>query len=129
MSDERHDRGKALLEQINSEGALRLEEDLREIAPDMADYVYAFAYGDIYSRPGLDLRMRELITVAALTALGNAPAQLASHVEGALNAGCSREEVREAIIQIAVYAGFPAALNGLYTARDVFRRLDQKSKL
>ena len=129
MSDERHDRGKALLEQINSEGALRLQDNLREIAPDMADYVYAFAYGDIYSRPGLDLRMRELITVAALTALGNAPAQLASHVEGAMNAGCTREEIREAIIQMAVYAGFPAALNGLYAARDVFQRRDKEGKL
>jgi 4-carboxymuconolactone decarboxylase len=86
----------------------------------MADYVFEFAYGDIYSRPGLDLKSREMVTVAALTALGNATPQLKSHINGALNAGCTREEIIEVIMQMAVYAGFPAALNGLYSAKEVF---------
>jgi 4-carboxymuconolactone decarboxylase len=125
MSDDRYERGRELLDRINQENAARLEENLRDVAPDMARYVFEFAYGDIYSRPGLDVRSRELATVAALTALGNAPLQLKSHINGALNAGWSREEIVEAIMQMAVYAGFPAALNGLYAAKEVFAEHDE----
>lgn len=125
MSDERYERGMKLLDQINPQNAARLEENLRDIAPDMAGYVFEFAYGDIYSRPGLDIKARELATVAALTALGNAPLQLKSHINGALNAGWSREEIVEAIMQMAVYAGFPAALNGLYMAKEAFKERDE----
>jgi 4-carboxymuconolactone decarboxylase len=123
MCDNRYERGRALLDRINPENARRLEENLENIAPDMARYVCEFAYGDIYSRPGLDVKSRELATVAALTALGNAPLQLKSHIEAALNAGWSRQEIVEAIMQMAVYAGFPAALNGLYAAKEVFTEI------
>ncbi len=125
MSDERYERGKELLDRINPENAARLAENLHDVAPDMTRYVFEFAYGDIYSRPGLDVKSRELATVAALTALGNAPLQLKSHINGALNAGWSREEIAEAIIQMAVYAGFPAALNGLYAAKEAFKERDE----
>jgi 4-carboxymuconolactone decarboxylase len=121
MKSERYERGKGLLDRVNPEGAAKLMENLKEVAPDMADYVFEFAYGDIYSRPGLDLRSREMVTVAALVALGNATPQLKSHINGALNAGCTREEIVEIIMQMAVYAGFPAALNGLYAAKEVFK--------
>jgi 4-carboxymuconolactone decarboxylase len=120
MKSDRYERGKSLLDRVNPEGAARLVENLKEVAPDMAEYVFEFAYGDIYSRPGLDLKSREMVTVAALTALGNATPQLKSHIIGALNAGCTREEIIEIIMQMAVYAGFPAALNGLYAAKEVF---------
>lgn len=126
MSDKRYERGKELLEKINPEGAARLMESLSAIAPDMTDYVFEFAYGEIYSRPGLDVKAREIATVAALTALGNATPQLKSHVDGALNAGCTRQEIIEIMIQMAVYAGFPAALNGIYAAKDVFAERDAK---
>jgi len=63
---------------------------------------------------------RELATVAALTALGHCQPQLAVHIHGALNVGCTPEQVVEVIIQMAVYAGFPAALNGMTTAKTVF---------
>ena len=74
----------------------------------------------VVSRPALDLRSRELATVAALTALGNARPQLEAHIGGALNAGCTPREVLEVILQMAVYAGFPASLNGVAAARTVF---------
>jgi 4-carboxymuconolactone decarboxylase len=93
---------------------------LADIAPDFARYVVEFPFGDIYTRPGLDLRTRELATVAALTAMGTAPGQLGIHIHGALNVGCSRTEILEAIIQMVVFAGFPAVLNGLAVAREVF---------
>ena len=93
---------------------------MRDIAPDFANYVVEFAFGDIYARPGLDLKSRQIATVAALTALGTAGPQLRTHISGALKVGCSREEIVEVIMQMAVYAGFPAALNGLAAAREVF---------
>jgi 4-carboxymuconolactone decarboxylase len=127
FSYKRYERGKALLDRINPDNARRLEENLEKIAPDMSRFVCEFAYGDVYSRPGLDVKSRELATVAALTALGNAPLQLKSHIDGALNAGWSRQEIVEAIMQMAVYAGFPAALNGLYAAKEVFKERDEKS--
>ena len=73
------------------------------------------------SRPGLDKPTRQMATIAALTALGTATAQLKVHIHGALNVGCTPREITEVILQMAVYAGFPAAINGLVAARDVFR--------
>jgi 4-carboxymuconolactone decarboxylase len=93
---------------------------LADIAPDFARYLIEFPFGDIYSRPGLDLRSREIAVVAALTALGNATPQLKVHLQAALNVGVTREEIVEVLMQMAVYAGFPAALNGLAAAREVF---------
>jgi 4-carboxymuconolactone decarboxylase len=101
MSDERYERGRALLDRINPENARRLEENLKDITPDMARFVCEFAYGDVYSRPGLDIKSRELATVAALTAPCIVPLQLESHIEAALNANWSRGENVEAIIQMA----------------------------
>jgi 4-carboxymuconolactone decarboxylase len=94
---------------------------LADIAPDFARYLIEFPFGDIYSRDGLSLRDREIATIAALVALGNAAPQLKVHVEAGLNVGLSRDEIVEIIMQMAVYAGFPAALNGLFAAKDVFR--------
>ena len=65
--------------------------------------------------------------MAALTAMGNATPQLKVHIQGALNVGATRTEVVEVIMQMAVYAGFPAALNGLFAAREVFAADDEKS--
>ena len=102
------------------ETGLEVVESLRNIAPDFSRYLVEFPFGDIYARPGLDLKNREIATVAALTALGNAGPQLRVHIAAALHVGCTREEIVEVIMQMAVYAGFPAALNGLFAARDVF---------
>lgn len=95
---------------------------LADIALDFATYLLEFPFGDIYSRPGLDLRAREIATIAALTAMGNAVPQLKVHIEAGLNVGLSREEITEIIMQMAVYAGFPAALNGLFAAKEVFSK-------
>ncbi len=65
-------------------------------------------------------KAREIATVAALTAHGHGSPQLRVHIHGALNVGCSRQEIVEIMIQMAVYAGFPAALNGLFAAKEVF---------
>jgi 4-carboxymuconolactone decarboxylase len=76
--------------------------------------------GDIMSRPGLGLRERELATIAALCTLGNATSQLEVHIRAGLNCGLTREEIVEVLMQKSVYAGFPAALNGLFAAKRAF---------
>ncbi len=93
---------------------------LRDIAPDLATMTIGFVYGDIYSRPALDLRQRQLITMAALASMGGLEPQLRFHVAGALNVGCTPAEIVEVMTHLVVYAGFPAALNGVHVAKDVF---------
>ena len=117
---ERYRRGWDKLKEIDGQAGEMVIESLRDIAPDFARLLIEFPFGDIYSRPGLDLRTRELAVVAALTAMGNAAPQLRVHLHGARNVGCSEQEIVEVIMQMAVYAGFPAALNGLFAAREVF---------
>ena len=126
MDNDHYERGMKKLKEIDGEAGEKVIESLKDIAPDLALYTIEFPFGDIYSRPGLDLKSREIAVVAALTALGNAYPQLKVHIHGALNVGCSREEVVEIIIQMAVYAGFPAALNGMNAAKEVFKERDEK---
>ena len=124
---ERYKRGWEKLKEIDAEAGDRVIESLKDIAPDFARLLIEFPFGDIYSRPGLDLKSREIAVVAALTALGNAAPQLKAHIHNALNVGCTETEVVEIIMQMAVYAGFPAALNGLYAAKDVFTERREKN--
>jgi 4-carboxymuconolactone decarboxylase len=117
---ERYVRGAMQLAAVDGEAGLQVVESLSESFPDFATYVVEFPFGDIYSRPGLGLRERELAVVSALCALGNAAPQLRVHVHAALHVGCTPAEIVEVVMQMAVYAGFPAALNGLTVVREVF---------
>lgn len=101
---------------------------LADIAPDFARYLIEFPFGDIYTRPGLSLRDREIATIAALGTLGTATPQLKVHIHAGLNVGLTRDEITETLMQMAVYAGFPAALNGLFAARDVFASRDETAR-
>ncbi len=120
MNEDRYKRGLKKLKEIDGMAGERVIESLKDIAPDLGRYTIEFPFGDIYSRPGLDIKSREIATVAALTALANARPQLKVHINAALNVGCTRREIVEVIIQMAVYAGFPAALNGMSAAKEVF---------
>jgi 4-carboxymuconolactone decarboxylase len=117
--ESRYERGIARLSEIDRSQVERILASLQDIAPDFARYLVEFAFGDIYARQGLDLRSRQIATIAALTALAALP-QLKVHIHGALEVGCSREEIVEVIMQMAVYAGFPSALNALAVAKEVF---------
>ncbi len=123
----RYSRGLEKLREIDGMAGERVVASLADIAPDFAKYLIEFPFGDIYSRPQLDLKTREIGVVAALTALGNATPQLKVHIHGALNVGCTREEVVEIIMQMSIYAGFPAALNGLFAAKEVFAEHDRQA--
>src|SRR5437867_4460063 len=127
MQSERFKRGWDKLREMDSEQGERVIAGLSDYVQDFATYLLEFPFGDVYSRPGLDLRSRELATVAALTVMANAAPQLKVHIHGAMNVGASRQEILEVIIQMAVYAGFPAALNGLFAARDVFQERENDS--
>jgi 4-carboxymuconolactone decarboxylase len=105
---------------VDGHAGERVVESLADICPDLGKYIVEYGFGDIYSRPGLSLQQRELATVAALTALGTATPQLKVHIAAALNVGLSRTEIVETILQMSVYAGFPAALNGMFAAKEVF---------
>lgn len=117
---ERYARGRAVLDRLADNGTSGLEASLAQVAPDMAGLLVAFAFGDVVSRPGLDLASREVCTVAALASLGNAQPQLRFHIGAALNAGLSPLEVVEIFHVLTLFSGFPAALNGLFAAREVF---------
>jgi 4-carboxymuconolactone decarboxylase len=119
-TESRFERGSRALAQIDGEAGEKVVASLAGIAPDFARYLVEFPFGDIYSRPGLDLRAREIATIAALTAMGNAAPQLKVHIQAGLNVGLGRQEIVEIIMQMAVYAGFPAALNGLFAAKEAF---------
>ncbi|MGY9003244.1 MAG: carboxymuconolactone decarboxylase family protein [Rhodospirillales bacterium] len=125
MSDERYQRGRDKLHEFLPDGPDLLEEAPGQVAPDLIRHAYEFAYSDVYCRPGLDPNIRQVATIAALTALGNVPSQLGNHIKAGLNTGLSREEIIEVIMQMAVYAGFPAALNAAQIAKEVFQELDE----
>lgn len=123
MESERCKKGKEKLAAMGHNSPI--VNVLRECAPDLEKYIYEFAFGDIHSRPGLTMKHREIAIIASLTTLGYAKPELESHINMALNIGCSREEIIEVIMQMSVYAGFPAAVNGIHVAREVFGKHDK----
>ncbi len=119
MKGKRFERGYSALRMLDSEGAERTIQGLRDIAPEMADFLVEFAYGDVFSRPALDPRSREIATIAALAALGNAAPQLKWHIGAALNIGMTPQQIIDIMYVSTVYHGFPAGLNGIAAVREV----------
>ncbi|GKT04113.1 carboxymuconolactone decarboxylase family protein [Furfurilactobacillus entadae] len=120
----RLERGQKRLQEVDANAATSVMTALADIAPDVATYIEEFAFGDIYSRPGLSLKQRELITITSLLTQGDTAAQLRVHINGCLNVGLSRQEVVEAIIQCLPYVGFPKVLNALTVTKQVFNERD-----
>lgn len=126
MADEINDnstlaRGRALVDKVNPGMEEVLEEKYGEYVPEIGKSVVDFAYGQQYSRPGLDLKSRYIATIAALTALGGQTSpQLKVNIQGALKAGLSKQEIGEIIWQMSLYGGFPSAINALNSALEVF---------
>jgi 4-carboxymuconolactone decarboxylase len=123
---ERTERGGKLLQQmLGPERAEQIRKVWQNICPDFEKYVIEFLAGEIWSRPGLDLRTRSLVTIAALAATGR-PLGLELNIRMALNNGATRQEVVETLLQMAPYAGFPACWEGLTLAAKVFAEADGK---
>ncbi len=121
--NERYDRGWAALIALAPQKARAVQESLADIAPDMARFVIEFGYGDIFTRPALSPALRQTATIAALTALGNAAPQLRFHIEAGLAAKLTPNEIIEILYVTTVFAGFPAGLNALAAAKEVFATL------
>jgi 4-carboxymuconolactone decarboxylase len=128
MPDDRTARGAKTLAAIHAEwGMPRVLSQLDDIAPDFKDMVRDFAFGEVYSRPGLDLKSRQLATVAVLAALQHSPLELKAHLHGALKLGWTKEELVEVLMQIVLYAGFPAAIHALLAAKEVFAEYEARA--
>jgi 4-carboxymuconolactone decarboxylase len=123
LSQERIKKGyEQFIQMLGEARAAEVRSQWHQISPDFENFVLGILAGEVWTRPGLDPRTRSLTTIAGLTALGR-PRALALNIEMALRNGASQEEIRETILQMAFYAGFPAAWEGLQTADEVFRRV------
>lgn len=122
MEASRFEKGSEALAAIDGKGGQAVIDSLQDIAPDLGRWIVEFAFGDIYTRKGLDLQQRELVTIGSLVTQGDTAPQLAVHIQGALNVGLSKEAVVEAILQCAPYVGFPRVINAINVARTVFER-------
>lgn len=121
QTSENYKKGLEVLEQIDKDNYEAIVNSFKEsVAPDLGTLAVEFNYGQIFSRPGLDLKSRLLATVAGLTALGNTE-QLKFYINGALNVGWTQEEIIEVMMQMIIYSGFPNGLNTILTvASEVF---------
>lgn len=116
---DRYKQGWEKLKEIDGEAGEKVFNSLKDISPDLGKFIIEYAFGDIYTRDNLDLKSKEIAVVAALTAMGTALPQLKVHINGALNTGSSINEVKEVILQMAVYSGFPSCINGMNALKEV----------
>ncbi|MEU3857411.1 carboxymuconolactone decarboxylase family protein [Streptomyces sp. NPDC028722] len=118
--DERFAHGLEVLESVDGEAGRRVVDSLADISPELGHQIVAWGFGEIYARPQLAPRDRQLVTLGMLTALGGCEAQLEVHVNAALNVGLTPEQIVEALLHSAGYCGFPRALNATFVAKKVF---------
>jgi len=117
--DKRLDSGKAAFNQVYGEGAAEKFLDRRSgLGEDLARFGLEFNFGDVNSRPGIDLATRELLTLATLIGLGGADPQVAGHTRAALRLGISPAQLAELVIHCVQYVGFPRAINAMAVVRD-----------
>lgn len=120
MMEDRFEKGMSILKITNEDTINDIFDELADIAPDLSRFIVEFPYSEIYTRDEVDLKTRELCTIAALTAIGTIP-QLKDHINAALAVGNTPSEIVEIIMQMSAYAGFPKAINGIMTAKEVFK--------
>lgn len=127
MTTERLKNGSKKVNELMKNADQSILNGLGKTAPDLAKYVLEFIFGDLYCREGLELKTKQMLTITILATLGNAKPQLAYHINCALNIGITRQEIVDILTHVSGYAGFPAALNGISTAKEVFSERDQKN--
>lgn len=118
--EQRFTRGKDILDAVDGTAGAKVIDALADVSPELAHQIVAWGFGEIYSRPGLEPRDRQLVTLGMLTALGGAEPQLEVHINASLNVGLTPQQIVEALLHSAVYCGFPRALNATFTAKKVF---------
>ncbi len=127
MTSDRLESGSKKIQELMEGADQGVLKGLGKAAPDLAKYVLEFVFGDLYCRDGLELKTKQILTITILATLGNAKPQLAFHIKCGLNLGITRTEIIDIMTHLAGYAGFPAALNGVATAKEVFAELDKAS--
>ncbi|MFJ5036049.1 carboxymuconolactone decarboxylase family protein [Streptomyces sp. NPDC088560] len=118
---QRYIRGSEIIEKTFGVEADIVLGPISEVAPDLSRYVAEFAYGDVYSRPGLSAEKRSLVTIAILASMGDCTKEIIAHVNGALNQGVTPSEIVETVIHTCLYSGFPRSLNAMHIVRKVFK--------
>lgn len=119
--DDRYERGLAKLKEMNPKGIDHLLAAMEDFNPDLGRFILEFQFAGIFSRPGLTLQQREMAMIAGLTCLGNATHQIKVHTQVALNVGVTRVQITEILLQMALFAGIPAAINNLKAANEAFK--------
>lgn len=121
----RYRRGLDALSKLAPADASQIIGPLEAVSPELARWTIEFAYGDLLFRDGLGARAKQIAIISMLSTVGNRETALLFNVKGALNQGVKREEIIEVLIQLSVYAGFPAALNAFFVAANAFRELER----
>lgn len=122
--EDRYGYGMKVLEQVDGEAGQRIVDSLADTSPELGHQVVAWAFGDMYSRPELPPRERQLVTLGVLTALGGCEIELEVHINAALNVGLTATEISEALLHSAVYCGMPRSINATLVAKKVFAERD-----
>lgn len=129
MGTERFAEGlKIRREVLGPEYVDRSIQSADEFTMPLQEMITEFAWGAVWSRPGLDRKTRSLVNLGMITAL-NRPHELRLHVLGALRNGCTREEIREVLLQTVPYCGAPAALDSFRVAKEVFADVERQGDL
>ena len=121
MEKTRFENGMKQLQKIDGAGGEAVIESLQDISPDLGKYIIEFAFGDIYTRNGLNLQEREIITITSLLTAGGCEPQLRVHINGALNVGVTPEKIVETFLQCIPYTGFPKVFNAIFEAEEIFK--------
>lgn len=122
MIYEKHKIGHETLNRLSEGTSEKVIKNYEKIAPDVSDYIMDFVFGEIYNRPNLDFKTRQVVTLTALLTQGDTDHQLQTHITGAMNFGWSEDEVIEMFIQAIPYVGFPRVLNAINSAKRVFNK-------
>jgi 4-carboxymuconolactone decarboxylase len=113
------DKGVEIRKKLSGKRFGKMTNALAELAPDLDEMLNEVVFGRVWTRPGLELRMRSAITIASLMSLQRLP-QLKTHIANGLNAGLTKQEIVEILIHVAFYAGVPTAVNAFQLAKEVF---------
>lgn len=120
MTNTRFTKGMNVLKQIDGAHGEAVYESINEIAPSIANLMVEI-FGDIYTRPYLDFKEREIVSLTSLLTLGGTEQQIKVHVNAALNVGMEPEKIVEICTHCIPYAGFPRVLNALFTVKEVLK--------
>ncbi|HXF77130.1 MAG TPA: 4-carboxymuconolactone decarboxylase [Methylomirabilota bacterium] len=126
MSEEIFEKGMAVRKAVlGAEYVARAEASKTDFDADFQRYVTEHAWGAVWTRPGLEKRIRSMLTIAMLASLGRFE-ELGAHIRATRNTGVTREEVKEILLQVAVYAGAPAANAAFAVAKKIYQEIDEK---